>query len=259
MTRMPTRAGRTSAVVLLLGFVLTAAFAGGPAAAEPAGTDAGNTSAVAAAAQPDHGRTLYLANCAGCHGQTGEGTQRGPSLIDVGEASVDFYLQTGRMPLAEEKSQASAGPPKFGQDDIADLVAYVGSFGAGPPIPTLEPGDLRLGRQLFLQNCAACHDSSGVGYAQVGGRAAPSLLDTDPVQVAEAVRVGPNTMPQYNEGVLDSHQLDAVVSYVQELQQLDGKGGADIGRLGPTTETLVGIAGLALLLIVIRLIGKRAP
>jgi ubiquinol-cytochrome c reductase cytochrome c subunit len=245
----PTR--RAAGLLLVLGVVLAVAALGGPAGAAPG--DASSSSG-----DPAHGRALYQASCAGCHGQEGEGTQRGPTLIGVGEAAADFYLQTGRMPLAEEKTQAEPGPRAFSQPDIADLDAFVGSLGDGPAMPDVTPGDLGLGRELYLQNCAACHGASGAGFTQVGGRYAPSLLASDPTQVAEAVRVGPLLMPQYPEQVLDAHQVDSIVTYVEQLRDLDDRGGWSLGRLGPVTETLVGFVGLGLLLVVIRLIGKRA-
>jgi ubiquinol-cytochrome c reductase cytochrome c subunit len=235
----------------VLGVVLGVALLGRPAGAAPG-------DAASSAGDPAHGRVLYQASCAGCHGQQGEGTQRGPTLVGVGAAAADFYLQTGRMPLAEQQTQAEPGPRAFSQADIADLDAFVGSLGDGPAIPDVTPGDLALGRELYLQNCAACHGSGGAGFTQVGGRYAPSLLDSDPTQVAEAVRVGPLLMPQYPEQVLDSHQLDSIVTYVQQLQALPDRGGWNLARVGPVTETLVGFAGLALLLVVLRLVGKRA-
>jgi ubiquinol-cytochrome c reductase cytochrome c subunit len=245
---------RSLFAVLLLAAAVVALLAGGPAGAAPA------QPAPAAAGDPAHGRTLYLQNCASCHGQAGEGTQRGPSLIGVGAAAADFYLQTGRMPLAQEEPQAQSGPPKFAQPDIADLDAYVASLGPGPAIPAVGPGDPTKGGELYLQECAACHGSGGAGYTQVGGRTAPSLLSTRPQQVAEAVRVGPSTMPGFPENVLDQTELDDVVSYVQQLQRHDvgAQGGADLARLGPVTETIVGFAGLAVLLVVVRLMGKRS-
>jgi ubiquinol-cytochrome c reductase cytochrome c subunit len=250
--RLP-RSVRAAGLLLALGVALAVAAFGGPAAAVPeAAAPAGGDAA--------HGQVLYRASCAGCHGQHGEGTQNAPSLVGVGAAAADFYLQTGRMPLAEEKAQAASGPRQFSQPDIADLDAFVGSLGDGPAVPDVSPGDLALGRELYLQNCAACHGSSGAGFTQVGGAYAPSLFDTDPTQVAEAVRVGPLLMPQFPDEVLDAHEVDSIVTYVRQLQDRDqqNRGGWGIAQLGPTTETVIGFAGLGLLLVVIRLIGKRA-
>ncbi|SFE83294.1 cytochrome bc1 complex diheme cytochrome c subunit [Blastococcus tunisiensis] len=263
MTATRSRARPWPTVLLLLALLLAGVALSGPVAAGPADVPASPPPP-----RPDPGaegtvaraQELYRASCASCHGQDGEGSQRGPSLIGVGEASVDFQLETGRMPLREEDADPERGEPAFVEEDIEALVDYVGSFGpGGPGIPDVGPGDLGEGLHLYLQNCAACHSASGTGYTQVGGRQAPSLMETDPEQVAEAVRVGPGLMPVWPEEALDREQLDSVVAYVQELQRLDGRGGADIGRIGPVAETVVGFAGLALLVVVVRLLGKRAP
>jgi ubiquinol-cytochrome c reductase cytochrome c subunit len=86
------------------------------------------------------------------------------------------------------------------------------------------------------------------------------LLNSSPETIAEAIRVGPNTMPQFPENVLDTEQVNDLSTYIQDLQRpsVRGQGGATIGRLGPTTETLVGFGGIAVLLVVIRLIGKKS-
>jgi ubiquinol-cytochrome c reductase cytochrome c subunit len=245
--------------LVLLGVVVAGLRAGTPAAAGPPAATAAPQPA-GSGGDAAAGRTLYLRSCAMCHGQSGEGTQSGPSLIGVGAAAADFYLRTGRMPLTTEKAEANGGPVQFDPAQIADLDAYVGSLGPGPTIPDVSPGELTSGRELYLQECAACHGSSAVGYTQVGGRTAPSLMNSSPVTIAEAIRVGPNTMPQFPESVLDKEQVDSIVSYVQQLQHpaVRGQGGATIGRLGPTTETLVGFGGVAVLLVVIRLIGKKS-
>ncbi|MEN3614499.1 c-type cytochrome [Plantactinospora sp. ZYX-F-223] len=207
------------------------------------------------------GADLYLRSCASCHGPTGQGSQRGPALVGVGPASVDFQLNTGRMPLEKEAAQPPHRRPAFSADEIRAIVAHVRSFGGGgPEIPSVAPGDLRDGRELYLATCAACHSATGVGATLTNGFVAPSLEGSSPIQVAEAVRVGPGLMPAFPESVLSQEQVNALASYVQELRgdKLD-EGGAPLGRLGPTTEGLVawGI-GLVLLVLVARWLGSRA-
>lgn len=174
---------------------------------------------------------------------------------------MDFQLNTGRMPVREEVAQAPHRRPAFSAEEIRALVAHVASFGGGgPQIPTVAPGDLRDGRELYLANCAACHSSTGVGATLSNGFVVPSLDRSTPIQVAEAIRVGPGLMPVFPETVLSQEQVNALASYVQELRsdRLD-RGGASLGRLGPTTEGLVawGI-GLVLLVLVARWLGRRA-
>jgi len=207
------------------------------------------------------GSRLYGAGCAGCHGQRGEGSAQGPDLRDVGTASTDFQLSTGRMPLSRVVQQPQPGHPAYERSDIDALVAYVASLGGGgTPIPTVAVGDIRSGRELYIANCAACHSSSGVGAALPAGHVAPSLLDTAPTQVAEAARVGPGLMPPFSSSVLSDQQLDAVVTYVQSLSANQDHGGWPLGAVGPVTEGFIGwVVGLGALVVVIRLLGKKAP
>ena len=51
------------------------------------------------------GRSLFVTGCSSCHGLDGGGTRRGPDLTHAGAASADFYLSTGRMPLADPGDQ----------------------------------------------------------------------------------------------------------------------------------------------------------
>src|SRR5207302_7112981 len=47
------------------------------------------------------GKVLYQRGCTSCHGFALRGIKgRAPALIGVGPGPVDFYLSTGRMPLA---------------------------------------------------------------------------------------------------------------------------------------------------------------
>jgi ubiquinol-cytochrome c reductase cytochrome c subunit len=218
--------------------------------------------AATAAQAGGRGQLLYQQNCASCHGQRGQGTQRGPSLIGVGAASVDFYLSTGRMPLTEEELNPERAKPAFGQADIDALVAYVASLDGGPAIPTVDPaaGRLAEGEQLYQENCAACHSATGTGGALTSGQTAPSLAKATPVQVAEAIRVGPGAMPRFPPQALTDPQVDSVAAYVGRLQRGGNRGGWDLGRIGPVTEGLVAwVVGLGVLLWVVRRLGKEVP
>ena len=207
----------------------------------------------------ERGRQLYLRGCAGCHGQQGQGSQSGPSLVGVGAASAHFQLSTGRMPLAKVVDQPPRAEPAYSSIDLEALVQYVASLGPGQPIPHLPEGDLQTGRELYIANCASCHSSSGVGAALPDGHYAPTVLNDSSQQIAEAVRVGPGLMPRFSSDVLSDEQLASIVTYVRQIPQRDDRGGWPLGGLGPLTEGAVGWAfGLGLLLVVIRLLGQRA-
>ncbi|MER5333721.1 c-type cytochrome [Micromonospora sp. NPDC002717] len=242
-----------------------------PATSAPA-TPAPTTSAASTSAPPsttaapttsapaDRGAELYRQRCASCHGPQGQGAQRGPSLIGVGPASVDFQVSTGRMPLSAERQQPRRAEPVFSAGEIAALVGHVGTFGGGPQIPQVVPGSVTNGREIFAATCAPCHGATGAGAYLTNGSIAPPLYDATAVQVAEAVRVGPGLMPVFPSQVLSDQQVNDVVTYVRRLQsdRLD-RGGNPLGRLGPLAEGLVAwIVVLGLLVAAARWLGGRA-
>lgn len=206
------------------------------------------------------GRRVFLRDCAWCHGPQGQGTQYAPEIADKGTADVDFWLSTGRMPLKSPTQPVRPGPPAYSRSTIDGIVAYVGSIGTGPAVPVVRGGDAAKGRSLFIENCAPCHSSSGTGMIVPGGGFAPALFGDDRTQVVEAMRLGPGHMPPFARTQLDDQQAADVATYVQQLGDKQNRGGAPIASLGPIPEGFIALAiGLPLLVVVIRLLGRKAP
>jgi ubiquinol-cytochrome c reductase cytochrome c subunit len=207
------------------------------------------------------GKPLYEANCSTCHGLGADGTENGPSLQGVGPASVDFMLRTGRMPLANPADQSERGEPKFTPLEVDALVAYVASIApGGEPIPSVDTpaGDLALGAQVFLNNCAACHGAGASGDSIGGGQIAPSLDPADPTEIGEAVRIGPGLMPRFGPETIDQQELDSLAAYLVWLRDHGNEGGLQLGRVGAVAEGLVAVVvGLGILILVLRLTGAK--
>jgi quinol---cytochrome-c reductase cytochrome c subunit len=235
---------RLAILVLALSALLAPAALASAASADPA--------------QVAQGHSLFLQGCASCHGQDAGGTNRAPDLHGVGARSADFYLRTGRMPLAVPGEEPLRNPPFYSEAEIEALVAYVGSLG-GPPVPHVDPaaGDLSQGERAFTIFCAGCHGKLAKGGV-VTGAVVPGLEDATPTQVAEAVRVGPYVMPAFDERVIDQPTLDSIARYVQLTQKPDNAGGWGLGSVGPIPEGMVAFfIGLTSLLVIARLIGER--
>lgn len=214
----------------------------------------------AAASSQARGRALFLEGCASCHGVDARGiANRGPSLRGAGAAAADFYLSTGRMPLAQPEDQPLRSEPEYSSSEIDALVEYVGSLG-GPGIPEVHPerGDLQLGMRLFAENCAGCHQVVGEGGILTEAEA-PKLHEATPTEIAEAVRIGPYVMPRFGERQVDRRELDSIVRFVRDTRSPDDRGGWGLGHIGPVPEGMVAwlLAGGVLVLIA-RLIGRRA-
>jgi ubiquinol-cytochrome c reductase cytochrome c subunit len=212
------------------------------------------------------GQALFEANCASCHGTDAYGTDRAPNLVGVGAATVDFWVSTGRMPLAISSIQALRKPPRFDRAQTLDIVAFVASLApqsaSGPAVPRVDTtgASLAAGNDLFVLNCAGCHTVTGAGDALADGYFAPSLHKATKTQVAEAVRTGPGNMPRFGTGTLDDKQVADIVAYVTgPIQHPDNRGGLGLGGIGPVAEGFVALfVGVGALMLVAFWLGERA-
>jgi ubiquinol-cytochrome c reductase cytochrome c subunit len=154
-------------------------------------------------------------------------------------------LTTGRMPLANSEDRPVRKDPAYRPDQIRDLIAYVSTLGDGPPIPHVDIalGDLSGGGELYRANCATCHQAAGIGGALSYGNHAPALDDATPVQVVEAMRIGPGQMPVFDQSVINEPDARDIAAYVRYLRAPDDRGGLSLGRSGPFGEGFVALAG----------------
>lgn len=194
----------------------------------------------ASASDIEDGRLLFQANCATCHGTQAQGTDVGPSLVGVGAASVHFQVSTGRMPMASNSAQAPAKPAQFDEEETSSMAAWVATLGAGPSIPSEEAVDPALGNaangmQLFRTNCAMCHNAVGSGGALTQGKHAPSLYNSTPTQIYEAMITGPQAMPVFNESSVTPEGKRDIIAYLMEQREVS-PGGFNLGSLGPVSE-----------------------
>ncbi|NYG58049.1 ubiquinol-cytochrome c reductase cytochrome c subunit [Nocardioides daedukensis] len=245
-------------MVLLLGLLFTGSLYAMFSPAQAEGTSKSDEELI------QEGRELFLVGCSFCHGQNGEGItsadgQYGPSLVGVGEAAVDFFVGTGRMPLQNPGQQGPAKHPVYDDDEILALSKYVGSLGPGPRIPAKSDYELGLegderqeaivkGGQLFLANCSACHNFEGSGGAMPWGQVAPSLQNTSDKHIYEAMQVGPGNMDNFSDGNIPPEDKAAIIAYLNSLEDNPGYGGFGLGGLGPVSEGMFawigGIGGL---------------
>ena len=206
------------------------------------------------------GETLYLRDCAICHGVDGAGTPRGQSLKEIGPAEVDYALTTGRMPIPESGSDRRRRDPKYTESEVKAIVDHTRSFIAlQPDIPEVDPdkGDLGHGGKLYRANCAQCHQWAGSGGA-LFGLESPSLEKSTPVEIAEAIRTGPVNMPEFSEELFSTEDVDSIVRYVLYLRDPEDRGGNGLWHLGPLPEGLViWLFGMGVVIMAVRWIGEE--
>jgi ubiquinol-cytochrome c reductase cytochrome c subunit len=205
------------------------------------------------------GKALFNNSCITCHGVNAEGVEgRGPSLIGVGSASVEFQVGTGRMPMARQEAQAEEKSPQFDEAQTAQIAQYIQELGGGPQIPTGElvedieqnPDALARGGELFRINCTSCHQFGGAGGALSSGKYAPSLHDATPEQIYAAMLSGPQNMPVFADNEITPQEKREIITYIKlQIQEDKDPGGFfNLGRYGPVTEGLaIFVVGITIL------------
>ncbi len=121
------------------------------------------------------GASAFKDNCATCHGTGGSGSAGYPNLLDddwLWGGDVDAIHETIRVGVRGEHDETRFSEmPAFGDmlntKEISDISDYVLSFTNGASYDG-------AGKDLFEQQCAACHGMDGKGIRDFG---APNLAD----------------------------------------------------------------------------------
>ena len=233
----PSRARRRLGSAVRMAAAL--ALAGGIYTAFAPGAFAEDSRQLSAAAQ--QGQALFNNSCITCHGRDAQGVEgRGPTLIGVGSAAVEFQVGTGRMPLARQEAQAEQKPPLFNADQTKQIAQYIQEIGGGPQLPpgpytvdiTKDDQALARGGELFRVNCTSCHGFGGAGGALSSGKYAPSLKDATAEQIYAAMLTGPQNMPVFGDNEITPDQKREIITYIHtQIQQDKDPGGLfNLGR-----------------------------
>jgi cytochrome c oxidase cbb3-type subunit 3 len=118
----------------------------------------------------DVGSQLFAAYCAGCHGADGTG-ERGVTNLSRGRYDFGTSAEAVRQTIREGRRSEM---PRFGRDygevELGQLVAYLGTLSSGLPLSDYE----ERGKALYAEGCARCHGADGTGIAELG---VPDLTD----------------------------------------------------------------------------------
>lgn len=216
------------------------------------------------------GAEVFGARCATCHGQEGRGIPRetnpsnyGPPIYDLGPAAFDFVIRTGRMPLQNPEEPVRHREQRLTDEERVAVVAWSRTLpGGGPEVPDIdgwEDADLARGLEQFTTNCAACHGPTGEGIAVGSADFSSPLDEAAPIEIAEAIRVGPGVMPVFSEEVMPEEELLATVHWVMDLRERAAPGGISVGRTGPVAEGMLAwIVGFGALTIIMYLLGEKS-
>lgn len=183
------------------------------------------------------GASVYIENCAVCHGEDGQGRVGATLAKDWPSIRPDLRVKetiTNGVPggLMPAWSQANGG--LLSEEEIDAVTCYILSWETGGPFvavplptqitgPVLTPppgvtGDPNNGALLYQQNCAVCHGEQGEG--RIGEvLAKPWSSARADLRISETIATGVagTFMPawgQANGGPLTEDEIDDITAYI---------------------------------------------
>jgi cytochrome c oxidase cbb3-type subunit 2/cytochrome c oxidase cbb3-type subunit I/II len=182
---------------------------------------------VPAVADGARGRSLFAANCAGCHGAAGRGDGPGAATLAPLPANLAEHTYS-RVRIVDALWNGVVGtsmqawrdhPPA----DLAALADVVLGLDASAPATTVAPDQLELGARVYAANCVQCHgaDGDGRGTAATELRIAPTDFRAQRPSLAIATRalalgVAGTQMAPWTDRLGDAERL-AVAHYLRSL------------------------------------------
>jgi len=164
------------------------------------------------------GQKLFLNNCAQCHASDGAGSRGFPNLTDRdwlwgGDANtIRTTIREGRTGMMPPFGAA------LGAEGVKNVAHYVRSLSG----LTSDPLRVAFGRELFQQNCIACHGAEGKGNPALG---APNLADKTwlhgaaEATVIETITNGRTNQMPAHKALLDEARIHLLTAYVLGLSQ----------------------------------------
>lgn len=191
------------------------------------------------------GASVYIENCAVCHGEDGQGRVGAELSKDWPSIRPDLRIREtiangvpGTFMLAW--SQANGGP--LSEEEIEAVTCYILSWQTGGPFvpiplptqitgPALTPppgvvGDPNNGAILYQHNCAVCHGTQGEG--RIGAMLArdwPSFRPDLRVKSVILTGVEGAAMPPWGQaygGPLTEGEIDDITAYILTWESAQG-------------------------------------
>jgi len=190
------------------------------------------SSSVTHAAVGDEAESLYLKNCAVCHGNEGDGRGRAGVNLQPPATSFVGYGQAREAMIAAvadgKVGTAMVGyGRKFDPAEIASVVDFIRTRFMAVPVAVQKsiPDTTSLGHDLYTAHCAVCHGDKGntAVWARNGLQPPPrdftapaAKQDLSLERMLTSVTYGrPGTAMMPFQGRLNEAQILAVVAYVR--------------------------------------------
>ena len=164
------------------------------------------------------GQKLFLNSCAQCHASDGAGSRGFPNLTD-GDWLWGGDAKAIKATIAEGRTGVM---PAFGAALGGEGVTHVAQYVRSLSGLTTDSLKVAFGKEIYLQNCIACHGADGKGNPALG---APNLTDkiwlygsAQPV-VAETIAKGRTNQMPAHKTLLDEAKIHLLTAYVLSLSR----------------------------------------
>jgi len=164
------------------------------------------------------GQKLFLNNCAQCHASDGGGSRGFPNLT-AGAWQWGGDAKTVKATISDGRTgMMPPFGPALGAEGVKNVAQYVRSLSG------LTTDSLRVafGKDIYAQNCVACHGADGKGNPALG---APNLTDknwlhgsAEPVVIETITRGRTSQMPAH-KALLDEARIHLLTAYVLSLSK----------------------------------------
>ena len=173
------------------------------------------------------GKSAFNVNCSQCHGSGAQGFAGYPNLNDdewVWGGSMDAIYTTITHGIRNNQSDDArvSAMPAFLKDEILDKgqVNQVSEYVLSLSGSSTDTDAAASGKELFAENCVACHGENGEGIAELGAPALNNaiwLYGGSKETVVETIsysRAG--VMPAWGQ-ILDDATVKKLTVYVHSL------------------------------------------
>ena len=180
------------------------------------------------AADAAAGAAVFQKECAGCHGADGIGGKDGeyPRLAGL---PAGYLVQQIKDFLDQKRVNKPMLPifkaGRLSTDQIADFAAYLSALPVPEPahvgVPLAIEGDLALGEELYLRDCALCHGQAGEGKP---GTDNPPLRAQWPAYLQRQLADlrGERRGHEYREALFqetEPEELEAILAWILHLNR----------------------------------------
>jgi len=202
------------------------------------------------------GQTLFSQACSPCHGEFGEGGLNPTRANDIiFPISTGEYLKTrDDFTIASiiAQGQPNSGMSPFGsayggpldEDQINDIVAYIRSWEANPPVELPPEFNIDIvslsGSQIYADICAQCHGPAGeggVGPIFASRKFQQEYSDED---LFKSISQGHPGSPMIGwASVLTNDQIKALIDFIRKLPLIGEEAAAEPTKAPATNLTFV--------------------